>query len=335
MTLRVVEPGLLTTVQDLGRHAHQRYGVPGGGAMDPFALRVANLLVGNSEADAGLEITLGGFTARLEADALVAAGGADLRATADGVDLPNWHAARLLAGTSLTFRGGAPGCRGYLAVAGGLAVPQVLGSRSTLLRAGIGGVEGRALRNDDLLRCGSPSPLSERIAAALAGRPGAVVVAHSGVGVSLRPDYSANPTIRLLPGAHVDGLTNQSRQELFRSPFRVSSESDRMGYRLTGVRLELTEPIELLSEAVVFGTVQLPPDGNPIVLMADRPTTGGYPRVGEVATADLPLLAQLRPGDTVRFRPCSLEGAQSELLARERGFELLRQAVALQHPSRT
>ena len=332
MSVRVVEPGLLTTVQDLGRRGYERHGVPGGGAMDAFALRAANLLVGNGEGDAGLEITLGGPTLRFDREALVAIGGAELRAVADGVEIPAWHAARLPAGATLSFRGPGSGCRAYLAVAGGIAVAPVLGSRSTFLRAGIGGLEGRALRRGDVLPLGEAPALSRRIAAAVAPPGPGVAVAHSGVGVALRPEYSDRPTVGLMAGAHADALFPGSRVRLFGAGLRVSPDSDRMGYRLEGAVLELRTALELLSEPVAFGTVQLPPDGRPIVLMADRQTTGGYPRIGEVATVDLPLLAQLKPGDSLRFRPCSVDEAQARLLARERGIARLRQAISLQHP---
>ena len=329
MNIAVLEPGLLTTVQDLGRRGHERDGVPGGGAMDAFALRAANLLVGNGEGEAGLEITLGGPTLRFERAALIALGGAELRAEADGAEIPAWHAARVPAGTVLSFRGPGSGCRAYLAIAGGIDLPRVLGSRSTFLRAGIGGLEGRALRRGDTLPLGAPSPLAERIAAAIEPGAGGATVAHTGVGVALRPDYAERPTVALMPGAHTDALSPGSRVRLFGSGLRVSPESDRMGYRLEGAVLELRAPMEILSEPVAFGTVQLPPDGRPIVLMADRQTTGGYPRIGEVATVDLPLLAQLKPGDSLCFRPCSVDEAQARLLARERGFARLRQAISL------
>jgi antagonist of KipI len=331
MSIRVLAPGLLTTVQDLGRHGHQREGVPVGGAMDGFALRVANLLVGNEEGAAALEITLAGPTLRFEEETLVALGGADLGAAAGGVEIPAWRAARLPAGTTLSFGRAASGCRGYLAVGGGVAVPEVLGSRSTFVRARLGGVEGRALRAGDLLPRGKPSALSERIAAALPA--GAMIsIAPWGAGPSLRPGYSDHAVVRLLPGAHEHALTGEAREALFHTEFEVSPRSDRTGYRLEGPRLLLAPAPAPLSEGVAFGTVQLPPDGAPIVLMADRQTTGGYPRIGEVASVDLPLLAQLRPGDRLRFRPCTLAEAQTRDLERESGIASLRQAISLQHP---
>lgn len=326
MSLRVREAGLLTTVQDLGRPGYQGEGVPVGGAMDPFALRVANLLVGNDPGAAGLEITLAGPTLTCERDLLLAITGAPLGAALDGAEVPPWRPVVARAGATLRFGGGASGCRAYLAVAGGIDVPVVLGSRSTLLGAGMGGVEGRALRAGDHLACATPTAAGGTILEELLRGPGPWI-ARWGAGPSLRPAYSARPVVRLIGGEHEPALTDEARRALYGADFRLSPRSDRMGCRLEGPALALAEPVEPLSEAVTFGTVQLPPDGQPIVLMADRQTTGGYPRIGEVATVDLPLLAQLRPGDRVVFQPCSVAAAQSLLLARER--DLARFALAL------
>jgi antagonist of KipI len=333
VTVRVVRPGLLATVQDLGRAGGQRHGIPIGGAMDTFALRVANLLVGNAEGDAALEVTLAGPTLAFEREALLAIGGADLGAAADGVPLPRWHPVRVPAGACVSLGAARDGCRAYVAIAGGVDVPAVLGSRSTFARARIGGLDGRALRAGDAFPVGAPSPLAARIAAALGperAEPRAMV-AHWGAGASLLPRYSARPVVRLVPGAHLGALTARAREALTGEEFRVAPASDRMGYRLQGPALALSAPLELLSEGVAFGTVQLPPGGSPIVLMADRQTTGGYPRLGEVASVDLPLLAQLRPGDRLRFRAISLEEAQALYLAREQAIAELRVAIALRH----
>jgi antagonist of KipI len=181
------------------------------------------------------------------------------------------------------------------------------------------------------LPLGTKSKLSIQIAGALPRVESQPVIARWALGSSLRPHYSADPMIRVLVGAHRDALTEDARIRLYGDRFRVSPRSDRMGYRLEGEPLRLTEPLELLSEAVVFGTIQLPPDGQPIVLMADRQTTGGYPRIGEVATVDLPLLAQLKPGDQLSFRPISLEEAQALYVAREHEIAEAKRAIALQH----
>jgi antagonist of KipI len=342
--LRVAHPGALVTVQDRGRPGRQGEGVPAGGAMDEVALRAANPLVGNAEGDAALEIALLGPTLAFDAPALVAVAGADLGAEVDGRALPPWRAARLPRGATLRFRGARAGCHAYLAIAGGVDVPAVLGGRGTLLRAALGGVEGRALRRGDALRWGAPSALAARLAARLAASLGdgdAVAVAPWGAGPSVRPAYAPPhrvASVRLIAGAHADALAPAARDALFGGgEFRVSPQSDRMGYRLDGPHgadgglppLALAAPLELLSEGVAFGTVQLPPGGAPIVLMADRQTTGGYPRVGEVATVDLPVVAQLRPGDALRFRAVDVGEAQALYLARERDLAQLARAVAL------
>jgi antagonist of KipI len=330
--LRIVQPGMFTTVQDLGRTGHQRFGVPVSGVMDSWALRIANMMVGNAAGDAGLETTLSGPTITFDEETLIAVAGADLGAFVGDVHVPPRHPVRVPAGGTLTFRGGPHGCRAILGVAGGIAVPPVLGSRSTYVRAGFGGFEGRPLRKGDAIPIGATSPWARRMMAALARAENLAGVATWGAGPSLRPPYSTAPIVRLLPGTHTDHLTAASRDELFSETFRIAPQSDRMGYRLEGPPLALREPLELLSEATTFGTMQLPPGGSPIVLMADAQTTGGYPRIGEVASVDLPLLAQLRPGDHVRFRACSLEEAQSAYLVREHDLAQAQRAITLLHP---
>lgn len=322
--LKVLRPGLLTTVQDLGR-ARQAEGVPAGGAMDRFALRLANLAVGNAEGAAALEVTLLGPTLEVQGDVVLAIAGADLGARLDDRPVPLGRAVRTKPGAWLTFGGSSEGCRAYVAVAGGIDVPLVLGSRSTYLRGRFGGLAGRALAAGDVLPLGGPTPLNERIAKGLA--PGR---ATSWTAVPAnRPDYRTD-VLRALPGAHLGLLTPEARETLWRAPFRVTSESDRMGFRLEGPPLELEHATELVSEPVAFGTVQLPPAGRPILLMADRQSAGGYPRILEVAGVDLPVAAQARPGATLRFQEISLHEAQHLYIARERSLARLSLAIALQ-----
>jgi antagonist of KipI len=209
-------------------------------------------------------------------------------------------------------------------------VPSVFESRSTYLRAGFGGCDGRALKPGDILQHGEPSTLSRGILNALGPGGTSPIVARWTIATGMRPRYSDDALARLVGGAHLGLLNAPSRDALAGATFRVSSSSDRMGYRLEGPPLSLRQPIELLSEGTTFGTVQLPPGGAPIVLMADAQTTGGYPRVGEVASVDLPLVAQLKPGDRLRFRFISLEDAQSLYLARETDIAQARATIALQ-----
>ena len=303
------------------------------GPMDELSLRIANLLVGNDEGAAALELTLVGPTLRFDEYALIALTGADLGISADGRPLPLWRPVCVPPGMTVSATSAVRGCRGYLALAGGFDVPSILGSRSTYVRAALGGVHGRALRRGDEIRVGRPSELSKRIGAAVqASRSGdRIAVAKWGASASLIPFYSSSAVIRVIEGEHASLLTAESRDRFWNGEFRVGAQSDRMGYRLEGVPLELSRRIDLLSEAVVFGTVQLPPGGNPIVLMADRQTTGGYPRIGEVATVDLPVMAQLKPGDRLRFRSISLDDAQRLYLAREDNIRQARAAIALHH----
>lgn len=324
--IRVVTGGLQTTVQDLGRPAHQHQGIPGGGAMDRMAMRVGNLLVGNEPNAATLEATLIGPTLTFTDEAVVALAGADLEASVGATSIPAWHPVLLPAGATLRFGRAVRGCRTYIAIAGGIDVPLVFSSRSTYLRADFGGLDGRALRAGDQLSLGPRSELSGRIAASLRPSDDAAkaTVARWSAGVSLRAGYSDDAVVRVIRGAHTDLLNKTSLEAFVGSRFRVSASSDRMGYRLDGETLSLRATTELLSEGVAFGTVQLPPGGAPIVLMADRQTTGGYPRIAEVASVDLGLVAQLKPGDHLRFRFISLDEAQELYLGCEHD---LRQAA--------
>ncbi|HEY1763855.1 MAG TPA: biotin-dependent carboxyltransferase family protein [Opitutaceae bacterium] len=302
MALRVVHPGLLTTVQDLGRRGHLGEGVPVGGAADSFALRVANLLVGNSENTAGLEITLNGPELAFDEPAWLAVCGARFE------DLPAWRPFRVEAGGAIRFGRCVRGCRGYLAVAGGVAVDPVLDGRGTFLAAGLGGFKGRALREGDVLAVG-PS--------------GRQPIGNWTIDERILPHYSAEPWVRVLPGAQASDFGDALRA----GRYAVTSKSDRMGIRLDGPALSRSAQREIISSAVAPGTVQVPPDGRPIILLADAQTIGGYPRIAHVATVDLPLLAQLAPGDGVRFAASTLAEAHALVHAREHDLGLLRQGL--------
>ena len=309
MTITVLRPGQLTTVQDLGRNGRQHEGVPESGAMDRHAARLVNLLVGNDDSSALLEVTLTGPTLRFGGATAVAIGGADFGATLDDEPVARWKTIRVVAGSTLELRAARDGCRAYIAIAGGIDVPVVLGSRSTCLVASFGGYQGRALRAGDELAIG----------ASRADPP------RRSLAASLRPVYRS--TIRLVAGEHLALLDDGSRAALFGGRFAVSPRSDRMGYRLDGERLALREPVELLSGGVPAGAVQLPPGGAPIVLMADHQTTGGYPIVAHVASVDLGSVAQLRPGDAIAFSEISLDEAQRLYLERERSIDALRRTL--------
>lgn len=326
MSIVIRQAGILTTVQDLGRLGWQHLGVPVGGVMDAVAHRIANLCVGNADDDATLECTLGAVAVQFEAPSLVALAGRDITASLDGAAVPAWRPILVKRGALLVIH---TGCRTTIAVAGGIRVPIVLDARSTVLRAGFGGFEGRVLRRDDRLAIGDPASLGGAIAARLDAENR--VIGDFSAGWSLRPDYSATPTVRMIEGPEHRSLTDASRHALRDATFRIAPDSDRMGFRLTGQTLELSSALEMLSSGVTAGTIQLPPGGAPIVLMSDRQTTGGYPRLGDVITVDLPLLAQLRPGDAVRFQLTDLDAAHELYRKRERDLSSARSALFMRY----
>lgn len=331
MSMIIVKPGVLTTVQDLGRYGAQQFGVIVGGAMDAFALRIANLLVGNDENAAGLEMTMVGPEIYFAETALISVCGGDLSPRLNDRELPPWKTVVAPEGSVLRFGPARLGCRAYLAVAGGVDAPVKMNSRSTYLRAGIGGWEGRALQKGDRLPVGAPAGASRALASLLADEAQADGVAFSrwSVAPDLLPSYAANPEVRAVAGQELALFEEESAERFFADAFKVRTDSDRMGYRLTGdgEGLLLREKRELISSAVTFGTVQVPPDGQPIVLMADRQTTGGYPKIAQVASVDWPLLAQTNLGGTVRFRTISLGEAQRLYLTRENGIRTLRSGL--------
>ena len=303
MEMRVIRAGMLTTVQDLGRRGHLAEGVPAGGAAAPFAFRVANLLVGNPEDAPALEITLTGPELEFAEAAWVAVCGARFD------EMPSWRPFRVEQGGRVRFGRRLQGCRGYLSVSGGIDVEPALGGRGTFLAARLGGFHGRALRDGDVIRT-MPS----------ARHP----AGHWSIDERILPHYSNEPTVRVMPGAHAAEFGTA----LYSGRFGVTPMSDRMGIRLDGPRLERSATADLLSAAVAPGTVQVPPDGHPIVLMADAQTLGGYPRVAHAAGVDMPLLAQLAPGDSVRFIRSSVAEAHALSHAQERRIGLLRQGLA-------
>ena len=298
--LEVIEAGGLVTLQDMGRTGWRRFGVPASGPMDEFAHRGANLLIGNAPAAATLEIGAGDLMLRAGHDHVIAAGGAGYELTVNEWTFPLWGSYFVRSGWVIQLRKTAGGMWAYLAIAGGFEATPVLGSRSTYLRGRFGGVGGRPLSEGDVLRS-VEAPRSMMETAGRALRTEAV------------PSYGAIPTIDVIPVSQEDNFAPGSVESLFASTFRVSGASDRMGYRLEGPLLACRGSAELISEGIAPGAIQVPPDGAPIVLMADSATAGGYPNIGCVVRADMPLLAQRRPGkDEVRFRPASVEEAQEK-----------------------
>jgi antagonist of KipI len=298
----VIRPGFLTTVQDLGRFGFQRFGMPVAGAMDSVALRFANRLVGNSDDAAALEMTVKGADLVFESDGVIALTGADLSPLIDRTPAPLWTTVEIRRGSTLSFGERRSGARAYLAVAGGIDVPMVLGSRATHLASRTGGFLGRALVKNDRVTCGPRR--SE--AAMMVGRM---------IPIAARPPYSSGPTLRVVLGAQADCFSGEAVETLVRGRYTVSQHADRMGYHLQGPLLVHAGTPDIVSDATPQGSLQVPGNQQPILLMADRQTTGGYPKIGVVITADLPLAAQLVPGDTVGFALVDVGEAQA--IARE------------------
>ena len=330
MSIEIIRPGLLTTVQDEGRIGYRRYGVAVGGVMDTFAARAANILVGNSRHEAVLEMTMAGPELRLLQNQLISLCGADLGATVNQQLVPMWRPVLLQAGSILKLGACRHGLRAYVAFAGGIDVPEVMGSRSTDLKTALGGVHGRPLRVADVLGTGIISDEVQQWISVLQkqlGKNKPVAAPAWLLSERERPDYYGKPIIRVMQGQEHSYFTTESLKQFYAEDYVVSSQSDRMGYRMQGSRLELDKPLNRLSEAVTFGTVQVPSDGQPIVLMADHQTIGGYPVIAQVATVDLPVLAQSRPGSRISFAPITNEEARRLYIQRERDLRVLDQLI--------
>lgn len=299
--IKVINAGLMTTVQDKGRWGYQAFGMPVAGAMDILAFKVANILLGNDENQAALEFTMMGGEYEFTADALVAITGADMAATLDGQAVDNWSAFEVSAGSKLNFTFAKSGCRAYLAVKGGLDLPLVLGSRATYTRAKVGGLEGRALKVGDEIKF---------LGNATGGKP--VKLAEEFI-----PQMPNEVSIRALLGPQDEDFTAAGIKTLFDDAYTITNEADRMGYRMEGAVIEHATKPDIVSDALCQGAIQVPGHGMPIVMMADRQTTGGYTKIGSVISSDLRILAQAKPGDKVRFVQVSDEEAVAALQAEQ------------------
>lgn len=314
MSIEVLKPGAFSTFQDLGRWGTQQFGVPVSGPMDLVSHRIANRVVGNQANEATLEVTLLGPSLRFELDAVVAWCGADMSATLDGILIPRATPTEVPAGATLAFGRRVSGLRTYLALRGGFLLDRVLGSCSTHTRAGLGGYKGRPLRKGDQLQFKPPMAIGHE---GDEKRSGHAPVNSISVNAWLDAQPVLEAPIRLMPGREWTQFSDDAHRALFDTSWRISAQSERMGYRLEGPALLRTTRNDVLSEAVSFGAMQVPPDGQPIVLMADRQTTGGYPKIAQVASVDLPRLAQRAPGESVLFEPITVEEAQRLLAMRE------------------
>lgn len=314
MSLIIRKPGILTTVRDLGRVGYRALGINPGGAMDTVAARIANSIVGNDENSPLIEMYFPAPQIEFDRDASVALCGGDFDAGLDGMPFPNWSSANVDAGSMLSFKRKLEGNVAYLAISGGLLLDEWLGSSSTNLVAGTGGFHGRRFAAGDQVECGKGSAVTDVSA-----------------GVSVRPRYSRFPTVRIVAGSEFEFLTAASESTFLGQGFTFTKDCDRMGYRLSGTPIHLLHERQMVSSAVTFGTIQLLPDGQLIILMADHQTSGGYPRIGNVISADLPILAQCGPGDGVSFALVAIEDAERLALKFESELNFLRVGCRLRN----
>jgi antagonist of KipI len=297
----VQAPGIFTTVQDLGREGFGPMGVSASGAADPMSMRIGNRLAGNPEGAAALEMTLVGGAFTFERAAVITATGANFGPSLDGVALPMWTSIKIREGETVRFGPSRSGARAYLCVRGGIAVEPFLGSASTHVLSGLGGFEGRALRKGDRVELGAANSLFRKIAVS----PKALE--------SLQP----RRVIRVTDGPQSDWFAESSWKTLCGNAFRISEQSNRMGIRLEGPPIPLDASREMLSEGVSLGAIQVPPSGQPIILFVEQQTTGGYPKIANVISADLHSLGQLRPRDEIRFERIEMSEARALLIQQE------------------
>lgn len=312
MSITVLNPGLLTTVQDLGRMGYQQFGVSVSGVMDPRAAAIGNILVGNPQGEAVLECTLMGPQLKFETDEVIAVTGGDLSPTLDGQPVPTYAALAVKAGQTLRFGAPKAGCRAYIAFAGGLDIPLVMGSRSTYMKAAIGGFEGRKLQKGDALGLRAPvagyANLHQR---------------------AIAPEFVPRPvyTLRVVLGPQDDAFTPEGVATFLGSEYTVTNEFDRMGCRMDGPAIQHKNGGDIISDGIAFGAIQVPGSGKPILMGADRQTTGGYTKIATVISADFRLLAQLKAGDKVRFEAVSVQAAQQALHFQRGALALLADVV--------
>lgn len=308
MSITILNPGLLTTIQDQGRVGYQQFGVPVSGAMDPRSAALANILVGNEVDEAVLECTMLGPQLRFDTDNCFAVCGGDLGAALNGAPIKTYQACQAKAGDILKFSFPKSGCRAFIAFAGGLDVPKVMGSRSTYMKAKIGGLEGRKLEKEDVIPFRTPKATLKDMAER-----------------SLYPEFvpQENYRIRVVLGPQDDYFTDEGIQTFLSKTYTVTQEFDRMGCRLEGEVIAHKEGGDIISDGISFGAIQVPSSGKPIIMLADRQTTGGYTKIANVITADFRLMAQLKAGDQVHFEQITVQEAQNILLAQRRAMKAL------------
>ena len=310
--IKILEPGPLTTVQDLGRPGQLRYAIPPSGPIDRRAFVIANRLVGNEDGAAALECTLMGLRFEAQRPCAIAVAGAAMSLSVNGTEAPSWQTVPLKPGDVVKLGTARAGVRAYLAFSGGIDVPLVLGSRSTYIRGRLGGVDGRAVRRDDVLRLGEGGGAVRRVTAREA-----------------IADFTGEPEIRVVLGPQAERFTHDGVRALLGGPYEMQPQSDRMGARLRGNRIEHARGHDIISDGIPLGGIQVPGDGQPIVLLVDRQSTGGYTKVATVCSFDVGRVGQVKPGQRLTFR--AVDVAEAHRLVREEVATLAR-AVKEERP---
>lgn len=312
MGIRILSPGLLTTVQDLGRTGYQRTGISPSGAVDRKALKIANILVGNQPGEGALEMTMAGASMEFTEPDVVAVTGGNFEPTINGAPVPTYAAVPVRAGDVLALGPAKSGCRAYVAFAGGLNVPVVMGSKSTNLKCGLGGFGGRRLKTGDELPLFAPRAALDKMELRRAEVP---------------EPPGAEAAVRVILGPQDDSFTQAGIRTFLSEAWTVTNRCDRMGCALDGAPVEYRSKADIISDGIPFGAVQIPSDGKPIVMLSDRQTTGGYAKIAAVISSDLPVFAQRRPGGRIRFQKISMREAQRVSRVEEEKLRALRRRL--------
>lgn len=337
MSISVLNPGLLTTIQDSGRYGYQKNGIVVSGAMDIYDMKLANIAVGNDENEGVLEVTMIGPSLKLSKGELISITGANISPVINKKKVPMGRPVYIKEDSTLEFGTNLNGCRAYIAVCGGFDIKPVMGSVSTYLRGKLGGIEGRTLKKGDILKIKPKTLMGNKLIKKLSTSLDRVYDKAEFCAprwyIKNYADYEKNNSkeqvIRVFEDMQYKGFSEKSLEKFWNSPFLVDSKSDRMGYRLKGEEITMNEKIEMISGEVSFGTIQIPPDGNPIILLADRATAGGYPKIAHVCDYDIHKLVQLKPGDHIRFEKIDIKEAERLYIERLNEIDELKKSVEL------
>ena len=309
--IKINKAGLFTTIQDQGRWGYQQFGMTVAGAMDHFSMRVANMLVGNKEDEAILECTFLGPEIEFDCDEIISITGANMNPRINGEPALMWTSIKVNPGDILTFSGVVSGLRAYIAFSRGLDVPVIMGSKSTFIRGNLGGLNGRKLQDKDEIELGE----------------GHLRTTGSYLSKELIPIYEKESIVRVVMGPQDDYFTEEAIETFLNSTYKVTSEADRMGYRLDGPKIEHKAGADIISDGIVFGSIQVPGHGSPIIMMGDRQTTGGYTKIATVITPDLNLLAQMGPGWSVNFKRITVEESHELYKEYEKRFKVIKEFI--------